>query len=74
MLGDFDPVSGRLDYIGKPRPYVAAALVSLSEGDDVFEHPKLARSITYAEATAAVSALVQVDPVFGWPERADAAA
>lgn len=74
MLGDFDPVSGRLDYIGKPRPYVAAALVSLSEGDDVFEHPKLARPITYAEATAAVSALVQVDPVFGWPERADAAA
>lgn len=74
MLGDFDPMSGRLDYIGKPQPYVAAALVSLSEGDDVFEHPKLARPITYAEATAAVSALVQVDPVFGWPERADAAA
>lgn len=74
LLGDFDPASGRLDYLGKPQPYVAAALVALSEGDDVFEHPKLAQSITYAQATTAVAALVQVDPAFGGPEGADAAA
>ena len=74
LLGDFDPTTGRLDYIGKPQPYVAAALVALSEGDDIFEHSKLANPITYSQATAAVAALVQVDPAFGEPENADAAA
>jgi hypothetical protein len=73
MLGDFDPLSGRLDYLGHSQSYVAAALVALSEGDDVFEHPTLTRPIKYAEATAALSAFVRVDPAFGWPEDADAA-
>lgn len=71
---DFDPANGQLKYMGKSQPYIAAALVALSESDDVFEHPKLARPITYAEATAAMSAFITVDPVFGWPEGTDAAA
>jgi hypothetical protein len=73
LVGDFDPATGRLDYMGSSQPYVSAALIALSESDDVFEHPQLGRSISYAEATAAVQAFLQVEPAFNFPEVADAA-
>lgn len=74
MLGDFDPTSGTLDYMGKRQPYITAALVALSEGEDTFEHPKLQHAIRYSDATAAVAEFLKVKPTFGEQGNADAGA
>ncbi|WP_145145489.1 hypothetical protein [Roseomonas gilardii] len=74
LLGDFDPSSGTLDYMGRRQTYVAAALVALSEGEDTFEHANLSRPIRYSDATAALAEFVRVDPASGWPENNNARA
>lgn len=74
LLGDFDPATGVLAYMGAPQPYAAATLVALNESEDVFEHAALPRPIRYAEATEALAALINVVPTVGWPEGDDVSA
>jgi hypothetical protein len=62
LFEDFDPATGGLTYMGKRQPYIAAALITLNEEDDVFMSPDLPRPIRYGEATAAIGRLIQVDP------------
>ena len=62
QLFDFDAATGRLEYMGHEQSYVAAALITLNEDDDLFLATELSRPITYAEASDAVAKLINVVP------------
>lgn len=64
LLDDFDPSSGRLSYMNEEQDYIASALITLNEGDDVFMSPDLSRPVQYGEATDAIQNLIQVNPSF----------
>ena len=64
LLEDYNPAKGTFEYMGQQQPYIAAALVGLNADDDVYTatvngQPK---SITYAQATEALTNLLQVAP------------
>ncbi|MDE2572539.1 MAG: hypothetical protein KGM44_08475 [bacterium] len=62
---DFNPSSGRLESIIEgcaiEQPYVSAALFELNPGDDVWSVGGL--QLTYGEATNALRAIINVQPV-----------
>ena len=62
LFEHFDETDGRLEYMGENQPYIAAALISLNEDDDLFVAPELSRPIKYSEATAALGKLLNVSP------------
>ena len=62
LFDEFDETTGRLVYMGNDQPYIAAALITLNEDDDLFVAQELQRPIKYAEATEAVADLIKVSP------------
>ena len=62
LFDEFDEATGRLVYMGHDQVYIASALISLNEDDDLFVAPELPRPLNYAEATEAVASLINVSP------------
>jgi len=62
LFEDFDPLTGKLTYMGKNQDYIAAALITLNEDDDVFGSSDLPRPIRYGEATEALARLINIAP------------
>ena len=62
LFEHFDETDGRLEYMGEDQPYIAAALITLNEDEDIFVAPELSRPIKYSEATVALSNLLNVSP------------
>lgn len=60
LFEEYDPQTGRLLYMGKQQTYVAAGLVGLIDEEDILSHAGLSRQVRYAEATAALAALLHV--------------
>ena len=60
LFDHFDETTGRLAYMGHDQPYIAAALIALTEDDDLFLSSKLPRPLTYSEATEAIADLIEV--------------
>lgn len=63
LFDRFDETTGRLDYMGREQPYIAAALIALNEEDDLFQSSELSGPITYREATEAIADLINVSPM-----------
>ncbi|MQX37619.1 hypothetical protein [Roseospira navarrensis] len=62
LFDSFDETTGHLEYMGHEQPYIAAALITLNEDDDLFVAPELPRPLKYAEATEALRTLINVSP------------
>ncbi len=64
LLEGYDPAKGTFEYMGQQQPYIAAALVGLNADDDVYTATVngQTKSITYAQATKALTSLLQVAP------------
>ncbi|MGB3539119.1 MAG: hypothetical protein WBA42_13240 [Mesorhizobium sp.] len=64
---NFDVATGELSYMGKKQPYIYGALLGLNAPDEIFSASVGGnlKTITYREATDALSALIKVAPVGG---------
>lgn len=70
LFDEFDETTGRLVYMGHEQLYIAAALITLNEDEDLFVAPELPRPLKYAEATEAIAALINVVPTAMHPPEA----
>jgi hypothetical protein len=61
LLDGFDPKEGTLKYKGKDQPYVAAQIFGLCDPESKWVDSGSNGSITYGEASKAVSELIQVN-------------
>ncbi len=71
LFENFDEASGKLTYMDKEQAYVSSGLIALQEDDSEFVASELPRSITYSEATQAISDLIHVVPFHTNPSNVD---
>ena len=64
LFDDFNPETGRLEYMNHEQDYIAAALITLNEEDDPFAATELPRQIKYGDATKALSELINISLKF----------
>lgn len=64
---DFDPATGALTYMGETIPYIFSALLCLNAPDEIYtlNMGGKAKTITYREATEALTQLIKVAPAGG---------
>ena len=62
LFEDFNPETGRLEYMDNEQDYIAAALITLNGEDDLFTATELPRQIKYGEATKALSEIINISP------------
>lgn len=62
LFEEFDENSGRLIYMGQEQPYIASALITLNEEEDVFLASELPRPLKYIEATKAIAEMIHISP------------
>ena len=62
LLEDFDPATGILTYMGSTQPYISAALIGLNDEGASYttEVAGSVRTVTYAEATKALTDLLHI--------------
>lgn len=64
LLENYDPQTGSITYKGRAQSYIAAGLIALNDPDALYvgETASGPRKISYADATAALRSLLNVDP------------